>query len=180
MKKIFIYSVCGLIVIIYLCLFSLAFKDDFTYSYTMYYVKGKTKFWYGNDGLIVKFGEKYNYVSKSGIGINGIQYFGKDFGFILERKEERSAIISEIQIKESSSLYYEIPNIEDVDGYKVVLETDDNKNNFNFVLNDVELKDVIHEDNKIIVLINNVEKENQLIIKSDETVRLYSLCFDEV
>lgn len=177
-KNLYIYLISIALIIFYIITFSFILKDDYTYSYKMYYLESKTRFWYGNEGLVVNFGETYDYSNDSDIELKGTQYLGDDFEYSFLMTPE-AIRLTEIKLTKSSTIFFEINNKE-INSYKIVLEVESFDNiNFDFYLNGKKTNDVI-EEGKIVINIEDVQKENNLNIKSSEEVRLNSLCFEEM
>ena len=178
-KKICIYLVCSLLIFIYMFTLSLVLKDEYTYSYRMYYLESKTKYWYGNDGLVVNFGETYNYSVDFDIDLKDVRYLGDDLNFVCE-KIDNSLQIKYVELLESSTIYFEIENYQEINSYKIILEVEELSDiYFDFYLNG-EKVEIGDHSNKLILNIENVKKENSLNIKSSKNVRLNSLCFEEM
>lgn len=179
-KRIVIYSVCSFFIVIYLCIFSLLFKENYTYSYRLYFIESKTEYWYGDSGLVVNFGEIHDYSGPFDIGLKGLQYLGDDFEFVHGAEEgEKILQLEKIKTKKSSTIYYEVED-EEIESYKIVLEIENSdKIDAEFYLNDKKIDKTLDE-NKIILKVEDVKRENKLNIKMSEASTLYSLGFERM
>lgn len=172
------YFVSLTLIIGYILVFSLVFENDFTYSYKIYYVEAKTKYWYGYNGLQVNFGQSFYYEGKDKMMLNGLQYMGKDFDFIIETVDEGKKELTGIEITKSSTLYFEI--IDEMDKYLIILETECKENNLTFLLNNQNVENFKYENGRYTLFIENKKKENVLNIKSIGNVKLNMLAFEEI
>ena len=173
------YFISFILITVYICVFFQVFKNDFTYSYETYYIKAKTKYWYGYNGLQVKFGESFYYNGEDEIHLNGLQYMGKDFEFVKEDVDQdgRKDLIG-VQITNSSTLFYEIPST--TDKYVIIIETESKENDLTFSLNNKKLETFTYQNGIYKLLVENAEKENILNIKSISNVNLHMLRFEEM
>lgn len=178
-KNIFIYSICISLILVYLCVLSLVLKDEYTYSYRMYYIESKTDYWYGYDGLIVDFGKSYDYSKTFDIELEGLQYLGEDFEDVYSLETEDSDYeLKEIKLTKSSTLYFELEEPEKIEKYKVILGIEDYQNlDLEFYINETKIETVNYKD-KVILEIENIASENRLNIKSSDEAKFISLCFE--
>lgn len=188
MKKIFLnlfmYGICGGLLVFYLFSFSLLMKNDFTYSYKMYYIEAKTKYWHGYEGLNIEFGKYLDYSNLKEIDDNisteNLQYFGKDFKFVYEKFYNKNLEgLSEVQIDNHSSLYFEIKDDINIK-YKIRLWIEDrDTSSIGFILNGTEIESVSYDNEEVILEIQNAERENVLVINSKNELKLLGIRFDK-
>lgn len=175
-----IYFLCLVFMIAYVVIFSTVLSEKYTYSYNIFYIQGKTHIWNGNDGLVVRFNDTMTYDGEE-VAFENLSYFGKEVNLVIDNEDENN-ILKKIELVESSFIYFEVSKNENVEVYKIILEIEkDFEYPLSFFLNGKEIKGECCDNcDKYVLLINNVEEENVLNIKSNKRVQLKSLLFEEV
>lgn len=173
MKHKYLYLISSILMLLYLFSMSLILKVDYTYSYKTYYIDGKTKWWVGNDGLLVNFNSEYIFNQST----EGYQYLGRDF--IYGEVNDIDKTFEEIKFDEVSTIYYQIKDNEINNKYIIILNVSDNSSNFEFVLNGKTINSV-KEENNILVSVEESVECNELKIKGNENINLYGISFIEV
>lgn len=181
MKKVVMYVSIFLLIAFFGYSFTFISKyQNYTYSYEMYYLQGKTNCWQGNNGLEVKYNTIFDYTNMESrherSSYDGLQYLGKNFF------EKRTFVlkIKEIYINEECSLFYQIKKENLNKKYSINIEVKDEKNNnITFTLNNLPCNYTKNGNTYSIRVDENAER-NELVINSSEKVQLMNLSFMEI
>lgn len=181
MKKVVMYLTVAFLIIFFGYSITFISKySNYTYSYKMYYIDQKTNFWYGNDGLEIKYNVAFDYTNMedrhSDSYYEGLQYLGKNFF------KNRTYIINidEIYVNDDCSLFYQIKeeNINKKYVIKITIEDIDD-NSIDFKLNNL-LCEYTKDGNLYTIEVKENASKNELTINSNKRAQLMNLIFVEI